>query len=73
MAGVFMLSLGTIWYRTGLMPRWLALLTLVVAITLIIVFNESFSISLIFPGWVLLISIYILLRNRRSETAVAET
>lgn len=66
MAGVFMLSLGTIWFRTGLMPRWLALLTLVVAITLIIVFDERFVISLIFPGWVLLISLYILFRNRRS-------
>lgn len=69
MAGVFMLSLGTIWYRTGLMPRWLALVTLIGAVTLIIVFNESFVISLAFPAWVLLISLYILLRNRQSLPA----
>jgi hypothetical protein len=24
MAGVMMISLGTIWLRTGLMPRWLS-------------------------------------------------
>ncbi|MBL8147183.1 MAG: hypothetical protein JNL34_12425 [Anaerolineae bacterium] len=72
MAGVFMLSLGTIWYRTGLMPRWLALLTLFVAITLIIVFSQNFTVSLAFPAWVLLISIYILVRNRRSVPAAAD-
>ncbi|MFN8379153.1 MAG: hypothetical protein U0452_10830 [Anaerolineae bacterium] len=72
MAGVFMLSLGTIWFRTGLMPRWLALLTLIVAVTLIIVFNESFTISLVFPGWVLLISVFILIRNRRSLPTAGE-
>lgn len=66
MAGVFMLSLGTIWFRTGLMPRWLAILTLITAISLIVVFGESFMISLAFPGWVLLISLYILFRNRRA-------
>jgi hypothetical protein len=69
MAGVFMLSLGTIWFRTGLMPRWLALLTLVSALVLILVFNNSFTISLIFPSWVLLISVYILIQNRRSLPA----
>ena len=31
MAGVFMLSLGTIWLRTGLMPRWLVILTYLLA------------------------------------------
>ena len=34
MAGVFMISLGTIWWRTGLMPRWLALITYLLALTL---------------------------------------
>ncbi len=31
MAAVFMMSLATIWLRTGLMPRWLALSTYVMA------------------------------------------
>ena len=30
MAGVFMISLGTIWWRTGLMPRWLAIVSFLV-------------------------------------------
>ena len=36
MAGVFMISLGTIWWRTGLMPRWLALITYLLAVTLLL-------------------------------------
>ena len=34
MAGVFMLSLGTIWLRTGLMPRLLVILTYLLAVSL---------------------------------------
>jgi len=60
MAGVFMISLGTIWWRTGLMPRWLAVSTLILALTLLLVINLSVWVTLIFPCWVLLISIYIL-------------
>lgn len=69
MAGVFMLSLGTIWYRTGLMPRWLAVLTFLMAVILLFTFDETFSISLVLPGWVLVISIFILVRNRRMKAA----
>jgi hypothetical protein len=32
MAGVFMISQGTIWWRTGLLPRWLAAITYVLAL-----------------------------------------
>ncbi len=73
MAGVFMMSLGTIWYRTGIMPRWLAVLTLVLAIFLLVAFNQNFEISLVLPGWVLLISILILVRNRQTQTQPAPT
>ena len=60
MAGVFMISLGTIWWRTGLMPRWLAILTFLFALALLLVVNLSMWITLIFPGWVFLISVLIL-------------
>ena len=67
MAGVFMISLGTIWWRTGLMPRWLAILTLVFALTLLLVVNLSVWVTLIFPGWVFLISLLILVWQYRTS------
>ena len=32
MGAVFMISLATIWLKTGLMPRWLVIVTYVVAL-----------------------------------------
>jgi hypothetical protein len=60
MAGVTMMSLATIWLRTGVMPRWLAVLTFLLAIALLVVVNFSVWVTLIFPAWVTLISLYIL-------------
>lgn len=39
MAGVFMISLETIWLRTGLMPRWLVVITYLLALVLLLVIN----------------------------------
>ena len=60
MAGVTMISLGTIWMRTGLMPRWLAVLTFSLALVLLVVVNFSPWFTLTYPAWVTLISLYIL-------------
>ena len=60
MAGVTMISLATIWIRTQLMPRWMAILTYVLALVLLLVVNFSVWITLVFPAWVLAISLYIL-------------
>ncbi len=65
MAGVFMMSLGTIWIRARTMPRALALLTYALALTLLFIVNYSLWLELIFPAWVLIISVYILLINLR--------
>ncbi len=65
MAGMFMFVLGTIWVRTGLMPRWLALLTYLTALTLIIGVAFWPWSTLFFPAWVFLISAYILVLNYR--------
>jgi hypothetical protein len=68
MAGVFMFSLGTISVRTRIMHRGLALLTYALALILLLSISLSLWVSLIFPGWVLIVSIYILVLNlRRSE------
>lgn len=63
MAGVFMISLGTAWLRTGLMPRWLIVLTYLLALLLLFVVSLSVWMVLVFPGWVLFVSVYILSMN----------
>jgi hypothetical protein len=63
MAGVFMISLATIWLRTGVMQRGWAFLTYVLALVLLVSIDYSFWVTLILPGWVLVISVYILVRN----------
>jgi hypothetical protein len=63
MAAVFMMSLAAIWLKTGLMPRWLVGATYVVAVGLLIAGDVSMWLTLAFPGWVLLVSVLILLRS----------
>lgn len=67
MAGVFMISLATIWLRTGLMHRGWAFLTYILALVLLLSIDYSFWVTLIFPGWVLVISVYILIRNLHNQ------
>lgn len=67
MAAVFMLSLATLWMRTGVMPRWMALLTYPVAFVLLFVVSKSPWVVLVFPAWVFLVSAYILVMHLRTE------
>lgn len=69
MAGVLLFSLGTMWLRTGVMPRWLAIGTYVVAIVLLFVTSLSIWVTLVFPAWVLAVSILILVLNFRRRPA----
>lgn len=62
-AAVFMISLATIWFRTRLMPRWLALVTYALALTLLMVISLSLWITMVFPAWVCATSIFILVAN----------
>ena len=70
MAGVFMVSLGTIWLRTGLMPRSFAVLTYALAAVLLFVTSLSLWVTMVFPAWVLAVSVGIIVRTRRGESAV---
>jgi hypothetical protein len=73
MAGVFMISLGTIWLRTRLMPRWVPFITYLVALVLLLIVSLSLWVVLIFPGWVFLVSVYILVLNvRRPSSGAAD-
>ena len=67
MAGVVMISSGTMWVRSAIMPRWLVYLTYGLALFLLLSISLNPWVSLVFPSWVLVISIYILMINMRRE------
>jgi hypothetical protein len=74
MAGVYMTSIGTLWTRTGAMPRWLSIITYVVALGFLFFASSIRQAKFIFPGWVFLVSVYILVLNyRRSHDQDSET
>jgi len=66
-AGVYMFSIGTIWSRSEMMPRWLTVTTYIVGLLFLFFAGSIREARFIFPGWVLLTSIYILITNRRLE------
>lgn len=69
MASVFMLSLGTLWRGTGVMPRLLVYFTYLLALVMLVAFSQSLWLLLIFPTWVLLVSVYILITNLHPKEA----
>ena len=69
MAAVFMISLATIWLKTGLMPRWLVIVTYVVALAHSVASDVSMWMTLAFPIWVLVVSVLLLVRGRRHRPA----
>jgi len=69
MAGVFMITTSTLVIRTGFCPRWIALLGYALALLLILSGRYIDWISLVFPLWVLLISVTILIDNLRRPSA----
>lgn len=62
MGAVFMISLATIWLKTGLMPRWLVIVTYVAAAGLLIAGDVSMWLALAFPTWVLVVSVLVLVK-----------
>jgi len=74
MAAVFTLSVSTLGLRTSGLPRWVSYLGYLVALTLLLAAGEHKWFQLLFPAWVLLVSIVILVvrpRIRRAEPAGA--
>jgi len=69
MAGVFMISSCTLFLRLKLAPRWMVLLGYVLALCLLLSIGFISWISVVFPLWVLLISVYILIENFRRKAA----
>jgi len=69
MAAVFLISQATLWLRTKVMPRWMALLTYAVALVLLFVFTQAAWVILVFPAWVLMVSVYILVTRLGGDGA----
>lgn len=60
MAAVFILSVSTLGLRTRALPRWTALLGVAVALVLLFAADAQKWLQLLFPAWVLLVSLVIL-------------
>ena len=73
MAAVFMISTSTLALRTGFTPRWIAFSGFACALFLLFSWRYIEWVILIFPLWVLLISIYILIDNLRRPSQIAAT
>jgi hypothetical protein len=63
MAGVFMISTCTLSLRTGIVSRWMAFLGL--ALFPLLGLDHIYWAPFVFPLWVLLISVHILVANLR--------
>lgn len=69
MAGVFMMTTSSLSLRTGIIPRWMARLGFALALFLLLSLGTLFWAPLVFPLWVLLISVYILVANLRQSNS----
>jgi hypothetical protein len=65
MAGVFMISTSTIVFRTGILPRWLAVLGFGCAVVLLLIITGWPWIVLLFPLWMFVVSTRILVAEFR--------
>jgi hypothetical protein len=65
MAGVYMMAIGTLWHRSGIMPRWLTIITYILALGYLLAAGWAREARFIFPVWVFVVSVYILVLNYR--------
>jgi hypothetical protein len=71
MAAIFTISTSTILLRSRLLPRWLGLSGYAIAIVLLLTVGFIAWFELLFPVWVLVLSIYILVDARRLDRSRA--
>ena len=73
MAAVFMIFTSTLAIHTGVFAHWIAFLGYASALVLLLSGRYIERILMLFPLWVLLISIYILIDNLRGPPQAAAT
>jgi hypothetical protein len=67
MAAVFTISVSTVGLRTSAMPRWVSYIGYLVALILLVAAGEHRWFQLLFPAWVLLVSVVILVTRPPSR------
>jgi hypothetical protein len=72
MAAVFTMSTATITLRTKVVPRWIGMLGFAVAVVLLISVGLTVWVELLFPAWILLLSVDILRTGLRQSPGAAE-
>lgn len=73
MAGAFMIVTTTIARRLGILPRWLTGFGWIVAIVLLVTVERFAWVQILFPVWVLILSIDLLVRAPAGSAADAAT
>jgi branched-subunit amino acid ABC-type transport system permease component len=73
MAAVFMITTSTLVVHTRVTARWLALLGYASAAFLLIGSSYLDWVLFVFPCWILLVSVYILIDNLRRPSQAAPT
>ncbi len=71
MAAVFMITTSTLVIRTHITATWIALLGYAAALLLLVASSYFGWAFFVFPCWVLLVSIHILMDNLRSTPSLA--
>ncbi len=66
MAAVFALAVSSVALRMGLFPRWLVVAGYVAGVVLLLSPPLTQWAQVVFPGWVLLVSLYVLAPSRRA-------
>jgi len=69
MASVFMIMTSTLSLRTGIVPRWMALAGYPLALLLLFCSGFCMWFSMLFPLWVFILSVYILIVNLKRSSA----
>jgi len=71
MAAVFMITCATIILRSGAAPRWLAMAGYLAAACLLMGVDVQHWLELLFPTWILVLSVQILLTTASGEVSQA--
>ena len=71
MAAVFTLSVTAVGLRTGLVPLWLSIIGVICAVALVLTPPAPKLTQLVFPLWVLILSLHILVVSMQSPAPVA--
>ncbi len=73
MGAVFTMSAATITLRTRVVPRWIGMLGIAVAVVLLVSVGLTLWVELLFPAWILLLSVDILRTGLRRSPRAAGT